>query len=336
VSKASEAGGAQSGLKPTGGAGRGGDAQAAPDAKAGLVVQAFEEHARRCGLLSEERPAVRAPLLFAGGLYRAMGAVAQALVRAHAEAALTGALERDAARVNLLLGPLWETALAGPAPLAEAARARAAEEPSLAAGRLVTTLSQGGGDDLLSRAALRSWLSALAVLGLRPAAAGGEAAGAGGAGAEAGAPGEIKRRALPVLDSVGGSVVVAHGGAIAEGGRCGFCGGHPAVASRRTLPESDGASRFLHCALCGGEWRVNRIRCPWCGEEDPQKLPHFEAAQAAGARIEGCETCGRYLKSIDRSTDMRRVPEVDDLATLALDLWAAEQGLARGEAGLLG
>ncbi len=53
-------------------------------------------------------------------------------------------------------------------------------------------------------------------------------------------------------------------------------------------------------------------------------------------RIEACESCGGYLKSIDLTLDARPIPEVDDLASLALDLWAAEQGFERLEPGLAG
>ncbi len=350
-----------------------------------LVTAAFEEHAERAALLAEERLAVRAPLLFAAALYGAQAAVARRLLRLHAERPLTGLVAADAPRVVAELAALWDAAAAGPALLAEAARARAAEPLESGAGRLVTTFAEGGGDDWLSRAALRPWLSALSTAGVQPrhppglsveGDPAGSAAGLSGATGPAAPP---KKKVLPILDagSVGGVVLAAHGKLVAEGGRCPFCAGKPWVASRRTLPESDGATRFLHCALCGGEWRVNRIRCSWCGEEDPAKLPHYQvdatqvvatqvdatqvdatqadAAQAAarreaaaqgqgglaagpasGARLEGCETCGRYTKSIDRSTDMRRIPEVDDVATLGLDLWAEEQGMTRGEPGLLG
>ena len=301
---------------------------------------------------------MRAPLLFAANLYRAQAAVARRLLLLHAEEPLTGLAAEDGPRVVAELSPLWDAATSGPAPLAVAARARAAEPVEHSAARLATTFAEGGGDDWLSRAALRPWLSALSTLGVQPRhsqelSLAVEARPADGAGGP-------RKRVLPVLDpaSVGGVVLAAHGKLVAEGGRCPFCAGRPWVASRRTLPEADGATRFLHCALCGGEWRVNRIRCPWCAEEDPAKLPHYQLDPAvpqataaaegdlatkpspggslSGARLEGCETCGRYTKSIDRSTDMRRVPEVDDVATLGLDLWAEEQGMTRGEPGLLG
>ena len=53
-------------------------------------------------------------------------------------------------------------------------------------------------------------------------------------------------------------------------------------------------------------------------------------------RIEVCETCRRYVKSFDLSEDARPIPEVDDLLSLSLDLWAREQGYERIEPGLAG
>jgi FdhE protein len=119
-------------------------------------------------------------------------------------------------------------------------------------------------------------------------------------------------------------------------GTCPFCAGGAWVATRRTLPESHGAQRALVCALCAGHWDFPRIRCPGCGEASPEKLPNFQDPQNPAVRIEACDTCKRYVKSIDLSLDMRPIAEVDDLASLPLDLWAAEQGYQRIEPGLAG
>lgn len=98
----------------------------------------------------------------------------------------------------------------------------------------------------------------------------------------------------------------------------------------------EGAKRHLACALCGGEWLFGRILCPCCLEENPERLPAFSAQAHPTVRIEACETCHRYVKSIDLSEDARPIPEVDDLLSLALDLWAREQGFERIEPGLAG
>ena len=49
-------------------------------------------------------------------------------------------------------------------------------------------------------------------------------------------------------------------------------------------------------------------------------------------RIEACETCKRYV-SRSTSLDARPLPEVDDLVSLAMDLWAMEEGWTRLEHG---
>ena len=120
----------------------------------------------------------------------------------------------------------------------------------------------------------------------------------------------------------------------AEG--CPFCGAPACVGLRRADGGDAGAQRWLACGLCGREWVVNRIRCPSCGEESPDQLPQFGAERMPLARIEACDRCRRYVKSIDLTVDARAIPEVDDLASLALDLWAADQGYVRIEPGLAG
>lgn len=119
-------------------------------------------------------------------------------------------------------------------------------------------------------------------------------------------------------------------------GPCSFCGGAPWIAARRSASSAEGAARLLYCALCGLEWQTSRIKCAACGEEDPDKLPVFSAEARGGARIEACETCRVYVKSIDLTVDARQIPEVDDLGSLSLDLWAKEQGFERLEPGLAG
>lgn len=119
-------------------------------------------------------------------------------------------------------------------------------------------------------------------------------------------------------------------------GTCPFCAGRPWVAYRRATAESDGTIRLGCCALCGSEWTVPRGRCAVCAEGGHEKLPSFGAETHPGTRIEACESCHTYLKSIDLSLDARRIPEIDELTSLSLDLWAREQGFARIEPGIAG
>ena len=98
----------------------------------------------------------------------------------------------------------------------------------------------------------------------------------------------------------------------------------------------EGARRLLACALCGGEWPFARILCPSCFETDPVKLPSFSAPPHSRVRIEACETCRRYVKSIDLSEDARPIPEVDDLVTSRWISGRSSEGFQRIEPGLAG
>jgi len=119
-------------------------------------------------------------------------------------------------------------------------------------------------------------------------------------------------------------------------GYCPRCGGPPGISVRRPAPESDAGQRFLICAWCGEEWPAARVRCPLCQEDAPAKLPVYSSDQHPGVRIEACDACKHYVKSLDLSLDARPLPEVDDLVSVALDLWAQEQGYQRIEPGLAG
>jgi FdhE protein len=109
--------------------------------------------------------------------------------------------------------------------------------------------------------------------------------------------------------------------------RCPFCEQRPSTGVLRDAGQ--GTRRALVCGLCFTEWAFERIVCPSCGERRFDALPVYTAEQVAGARIDGCDSCGVYLKTIDASQDGTAVPEVDDLATLTLDLWARQHGYQR-------
>lgn len=115
---------------------------------------------------------------------------------------------------------------------------------------------------------------------------------------------------------------------------CPYCGEPPLVAILR--PEGDGGKRSLMCGRCLTEWEFRRLLCPNCREEDKEKLPVYTAEEFPHIRVEGCDTCGRYLKAIDLTKNGLAIPEVDEMASLSLDVWAAEQGYTKLRANLFG
>jgi FdhE protein len=114
---------------------------------------------------------------------------------------------------------------------------------------------------------------------------------------------------------------------------CPFCSRKPALAVLR--PLGDGARRNLLCGFCLCEWEFRRIVCPGCDEKDHAKLPVYTAEQFPYIRVEGCDTCRTYLKSIDLSKNGLADPLVDELASVPLDLWAQERGYSKLHPNLL-
>jgi formate dehydrogenase accessory protein FdhE len=115
---------------------------------------------------------------------------------------------------------------------------------------------------------------------------------------------------------------------------CPLCGGRPLFGVLRL--EGDGGKRCMVCSFCGYEWEFRRILCPTCGEEEEKKLPVYVAEQFPHVRVEACETCQFFVRTIDLTKDGHAVPVVDDLAAISLTLWAHEHGYSRLQPNLLG
>ncbi len=109
-------------------------------------------------------------------------------------------------------------------------------------------------------------------------------------------------------------------------GSCPICGSLPLISS---LEEKEGY-RHATCSFCRHDYRIKRIACPVCGEEDQNKLTFFTVDEEPGFRVDVCESCKTYIKTIDfRQLDRVAMPVLDDLDSLALDYVAAGQGYKR-------
>jgi formate dehydrogenase maturation protein FdhE len=115
---------------------------------------------------------------------------------------------------------------------------------------------------------------------------------------------------------------------------CPLCGCKPIVGVLRS--EGNGAKKSLVCMLCAHEWAFRRIYCPACGEEREPQMAYYSAPGIAHVRVDVCDTCHTYLKSIDLTKTGLAVAVVDELATIPLDLWAREHGYEKLQINLLG
>jgi formate dehydrogenase maturation protein FdhE len=115
---------------------------------------------------------------------------------------------------------------------------------------------------------------------------------------------------------------------------CPFCCRKPAVGVLRQM--GDGAARSLICSFCLAEWEFRRIVCAGCGEENDRHLSVFTASDFEHIRVECCDSCKTYIKSIDLTKNGHAEPIVDELASAPLDLWACERNYAKLQSNILG
>jgi FdhE protein len=104
-------------------------------------------------------------------------------------------------------------------------------------------------------------------------------------------------------------------------GWCPYCGAEPDLG----VLSSDG-DRLLICARCVAHWPHATHGCPFCDNSGPGALTSF-TSRDRHYRVDGCNRCRKYLKSVDvRAAGRPVLPAVDGIATLPLDAAAIQQG----------
>jgi len=108
-------------------------------------------------------------------------------------------------------------------------------------------------------------------------------------------------------------------------GVCPVCGGEPDFACITTSGE-----RLLICGRCQTRWPTEQFACPFCGEAEKQRITSF-ATPDGTYRVTACQSCRRYLKTLDgRRAGRSAMPNVDAIATLPLDAVVMQRGFNNG------
>jgi FdhE protein len=110
---------------------------------------------------------------------------------------------------------------------------------------------------------------------------------------------------------------------------CPDCGFYSIVSLLREDKAAETVRRTLICSLCSREWEFPRVLCPFCTEEKPEKLPRYTAQEIPWMRVDACDTCRRYIKSVDLTLNWDAEPIVDELASTPLDVIAREHGYTK-------
>jgi formate dehydrogenase maturation protein FdhE len=210
-----------------------------------------------------------------------------------------GALDRDLPHIAPAASALLrEVAGHGPDSLAADARTLLATGEPAVADLLSAYWREPGDRQFFAKAILQPYAQCLAEPGVAAA-----------------------RRALPHADN-----------------RCPRCGGAPqlSILDSAAAGQGDGGSRQLLCATCLTAWPFRRVLCPHCGEGDERKLGYYHSQTFDHVRVDACESCHHYVKSIDLARLGLAVPIVDEVAGAALDLWARDHGFEKVELNLVG
>ncbi|HXY07951.1 MAG TPA: formate dehydrogenase accessory protein FdhE [Terriglobales bacterium] len=106
---------------------------------------------------------------------------------------------------------------------------------------------------------------------------------------------------------------------------CPTCGAPPAMA--QLVGIDPGRLRLLCCGRCATRWRYLRTACPFCQNQDDQRLAVVAIEGEGGLRIDYCEACGGYLKTYNGEGSEGLL--LADWTSLHLDILACDRGLKR-------
>jgi len=106
-------------------------------------------------------------------------------------------------------------------------------------------------------------------------------------------------------------------------GFCPVCGSAPLIGMFR----SEDGLWLLECSLCHTLWNVQRARCPFC-EGSSGSLEYIYIEGDPGRRVQYCESCKAYVKTVDLRESQREVLlPLEDIVTVELDVAASREGL---------
>ncbi|MGC8986482.1 formate dehydrogenase accessory protein FdhE [Infirmifilum sp.] len=102
-------------------------------------------------------------------------------------------------------------------------------------------------------------------------------------------------------------------------GKCPVCGGYTRL---EYLDEKGNA--HLKCQFCGTEWGYPAGKCPYCGNDDKEKITVVGMDKEKRFTLNICNNCGMYWKVVDEQVVGQEIPRrLYDLWTFRLDIVAS-------------
>jgi FdhE protein len=108
-------------------------------------------------------------------------------------------------------------------------------------------------------------------------------------------------------------------------GYCPICGSFPQMSE--LMGEGQ---RYFMCSFCSFKWPSERLKCPFCENNDHKSLHYFYEEGQEVHRVDICDKCRQYIKTVD-SRKLNYEPNLDleDIVTIHLDILASEKGFKR-------
>mgnify|MGYP000061167575 CR=1 FL=1 len=108
-------------------------------------------------------------------------------------------------------------------------------------------------------------------------------------------------------------------------GYCPVCGSFPQISE--LMGEGQ---RYFMCSFCSFKWPSERLRCPFCENNDQESLHYFYEDGQEVHRVDVCDKCMQYIKTVD-SRKLNYEPDLnlEDIVTIHLDILASEKGFKR-------
>ncbi|WP_203473756.1 formate dehydrogenase accessory protein FdhE [Dissulfurispira thermophila] len=92
----------------------------------------------------------------------------------------------------------------------------------------------------------------------------------------------------------------------------------------------------IFCSFCATSGHFKRIGCPVCLNADTSKLNIIMIEDEKNFRIDTCDACGSYIKTIEAGLMNELNPDISDLISLHLDIIAQDKGYRRNSPNPLG
>ncbi len=109
---------------------------------------------------------------------------------------------------------------------------------------------------------------------------------------------------------------------------CPVCGSLPSFAEI----DEQNRKRTLWCRRCNTTWHFTLDKCPFCLNDDHRKQKFLFLSNRKPYRIDACDNCGQYLKTVNHSFLSNKVDfSVMNIVTFYLDILAKHFGYKLNE-----